>query len=108
MRARMVLNYTSSSDPRGRERYMWVYLCVYTSTMAHGKGPTGRRLERIRRMHKMLQGVGDVDLIRFLASCEYQMGLTRRRIREYLRTLEDLGFIEVDEDNGIIREVVKE
>ena len=65
-------------------------------------------MERIRKMHTMLKGVGDVNLTRFMATCEYQMGLTRRRIREYLATLEDLGFIEVDEDLGMVREVVEE
>ena len=70
--------------------------------------PTGLRLQRIQKIHRMLQGAGDVDLIRFLASCEYQMGLTRPRIRTYLQSLIDLGFVEVDEDLGMIREVKKE
>lgn len=59
-------------------------------------------------MHQMLQGAGDVDLVRFTATCEYQMGLTRERIREYLGTLEDLGLIEIDDAVDIVREVVKE
>ena len=57
-------------------------------------------------MHKMVQGVGDVDLTKLLATCEYQMGITRERGRVYLATLEDLGFIEVDEVLGIVREIV--
>lgn len=59
-------------------------------------------------MHKMLMGAGDVALTRFMATCEYNMGLTRRRVREYLATLEDLGFVQVDEDGDVVREVVKE
>lgn len=76
--------------------------------MAYRKGPTGVRLERIRKMHVMLKGAGDVDLTKFMAKCEYNMGLTRKKIREYLRTLEDLGFIEVDDAGNLVREVVKE
>lgn len=76
--------------------------------MARIKGPTGLKMDRIRKIHTMLMGAGDVDLTMFLATCEYQMGLTRRKIREYLGTLEDLGFVEVDEDTNIVREVVKE
>lgn len=53
-------------------------------------------------------GAGDVELTRFLASCEYSMGLTRGKVREYLQTLVDLGYIEVDDENGIIREVTHE
>lgn len=59
-------------------------------------------------MHKMLMDAGDVNLTRFMATCEYNMGLTRRRVREYLTTLEDLGFVQVDEENDVVREVVKE
>ena len=56
----------------------------------------------------MLMGAGDVPLTRFLASCEYSMGLTRKRVRVYLQTLVDLGYIEVDDEKGIIREVMRE
>lgn len=65
-------------------------------------------MARMQKMHRMLQGAGDVDLTRFMAGCEYQMGLTRKKIREYLGTLEDLGFIEIDDATGIVRAVVVE
>jgi hypothetical protein len=63
--------------------------------------------ERLQRMHAMLQGAGDLDLSRFIATIEYQMGLTPIKAREYLGVLERLGLVEVDETIGLIREVVK-
>lgn len=65
-------------------------------------------MERMRKMHQMLKGIGDVDLVHFMATCEYQMGLTRRKVREYLGTLEDLGYIKIDDVHMIVGEVVKE
>jgi len=49
-----------------------------------------------------------VDLTRFTATCQYQMGLTGGRIREYLVILENMGFIEVNDEEGWLQEVVKE
>lgn len=66
------------------------------------------RQERIQRIHRMLQGVGDVDLTMFLATCQYQMGLTEKRVMEYIGVLRDLKFVEFDELEGWVREVVKE
>lgn len=76
--------------------------------MAQRRDPTGLRRQRIQKLHTMLEGAGDVDLARFLANCEYQMGLTQKRIREYLGILETLGLVEVDEENNLVREVVEE
>ncbi len=64
-------------------------------------------MERIRKIHGMLKGVGDVDLIRFMATCEYQTGLTSKKVREYLGVLENIGFVEVDEDLNLVRDVMK-
>lgn len=85
-----------------------LYNCMCVSKMAQRRDPTGLRLQRIQRMHRMVSGGEKVDLTRFLATCEYQIGLTRKKTREYLTTLEDLGFIEVNDLEGWIREVVKE
>lgn len=76
--------------------------------MAKRMDPTGLRLQRIQKMHRMLQGVEKVDLTRFTATCQYQMGLTGGRIREYLVILENMGFIEVNDEEGWLQEVVKE
>ncbi|MBA7651205.1 hypothetical protein ES703_59022 [subsurface metagenome] len=56
----------------------------------------------------MLQGAGDVDFKMFLANCQYQMGLTEKRVIEYLGVLQDLKFIEVNEEENRISEVVEE
>ncbi|GAI35006.1 unnamed protein product, partial [marine sediment metagenome] len=42
---------------------------------------------------------------RFLAIISYQMGLSDRTTMKYLRDLEELDFIVVDEEAGVIREV---
>ena len=61
--------------------------------------------ERIRKIHVMLQGAGDVELSRFIATIEYQMGLTPIKVREYLGVLERLNLVEVDEAANTVREV---
>lgn len=76
--------------------------------MSRRKDGGGVRRERMQRMHDMLRGGGDVSLERFLAAVSYQIGLTDRTAMKYLKKLEILGFIEVDESLGIVREVVKE
>jgi len=68
----------------------------------------GVKQQRIQAIHKMLQGVGEASLTKVLASCEYRFGINRSTARKYLRTLEDCGFIEVDDDNDLIREVKPE
>ena len=69
--------------------------------------PVGLRLQRIQKMHTMLRDAGDVDLKRFLATCSYQMGLTKKTTRSYLQDLVDLDLIEIDEAADVVREVVK-
>ena len=64
--------------------------------------------ERIRQIHKMLQGAGDLSLARFLAACSYTIGLSERTARKYLKDLELLDLVEVDEAADVVREVVKE
>ena len=73
--------------------------------MSRKNDMAGLRRQRIQKIHTMIQGAGDVDLTRFLATCSYQLGLTRRTTRSYLQDLVDLGFVEVDEATGIVREV---
>lgn len=75
--------------------------------MAKRKDPKGIRMADIQRMHGMLKGAGDVSLKRFLASCSYQMGLTRKTSMSYLQDLVDLDLIEFDESTDVVREVVK-
>lgn len=76
--------------------------------MSRRRDGGGIRRERMQRMHAMLRGGGDVPLERFLATVSYQIGLTDKTAMQYLKKLETLGFIELDVDNDIVREVVKE
>jgi len=64
--------------------------------------------ERMQQMHRMLRGGEPVELTRFLAACAYSIGLTERTARKYLEELESLDLVEVDEELGVVREVVKE
>lgn len=86
---------------------LYYYIIIQQSAMA-GKGPTGMKVQRMKKMLKMVQGAGDVGLIRFIATCEFQMGLTEATIRSYLTTLEKVGFIKVDEATDTVREVAQE
>lgn len=78
------------------------------SNMAIRKDPTGLRRQRIQKIHTMLEGTGKADLPRLLATCQYQMGLTEKKIREYLGILESLGFVVVNDLEGWVEEVVEE
>jgi len=75
--------------------------------MSQRRDGGGVRRARMQRMHAMLKGGGDVTLQRFRAAVSYQMGLSHGTTDKYLKDLEELGFVEVDETLGIVREVVK-
>ena len=75
--------------------------------MAKRSDPKGIRMQSIHRMQNMLRGGGDVPLKRFLATCSYTMGLTRRTSMSYLQDLVALDLVEVNEDTDVVREVVK-
>ena len=67
--------------------------------------------QRIQDIHKMLQGAEEPkrsQLSRVLALCEYRFGISQKTARQYLKVLEDLGFIEVDEFEDFIQEIKKE
>jgi len=64
--------------------------------------------QRIKAIHNMIKGAGDCSLISILAACEYRFGINRGTTRKYIKTLEDLGFVEVDETLDLIREVKPE
>ena len=64
--------------------------------------------QRIQSIHNMLKGVGDASLTLFLSNCEYVHGLDPKTTRRYLKVLETLGHIVVDENADLVREVVVE
>lgn len=68
----------------------------------------GVKKSRIQKIHRMIQGAGEIPLGRFLATVEYQDGLSRKTTRRYLATLEELNLIIVDEPADLIREAIPE
>ena len=75
--------------------------------MSKRRDGSGIKQERLQKMHKMLQGAGDVSLKRFMAICSYNIGLNEETTMRYLRNLADLDLVEVDETADVVREVVK-
>jgi len=61
--------------------------------------------QRIQAIHKSIKGTGEASLTRVIALCEYKYGLERTTARKYLKALEDCGFIEVVEEDDLIREI---
>jgi len=75
--------------------------------MAKRNDPKGIRRGEIQKMNEMLRGGITIPLKRFLALCSYNMGLTRKTSMTYLQDLSDLGFIEFNEAENWIKEVVQ-
>lgn len=61
--------------------------------------------ERLQKIHGMIKGAGDVPLKRFLAACSYGIGLNENTTMRYLQNLVELGLVEVDEAENVVREV---
>ena len=66
------------------------------------------RQQRIRAIHNMFKGTGKAQLSKVLAICSYNLGLSRKTSRQYLQVLEDLGFIEIDDEADLISEITLE
>ena len=64
--------------------------------------------ERMQQMHRMLQTGKKVDYTKFLASCSYVIGLSDKTTKKYLKDLEAIELIEVNEEEGWIIEMMKE
>lgn len=69
------------------------------------------RKERIRRINGMIEahktkGINKIFLKKFIALVQFNIGLTKPRIIEYLGILEDLGHIEISSnmDQILIKE----
>lgn len=58
-------------------------------------------------MRAMLAGGEKVDYTKFLAMVSYTIGLSHGTTEKYLKDLEALGLVEVDEGKEWLREVVK-
>ena len=59
----------------------------------------GRKKKRTEEMRKWLMSKNQLSLprLRCEALLELKLGLTRRRIREYLQTIADAGFIDISD-----------
>ncbi len=69
---------------------------------------SGIKRERQQRIHKMIIGAGDVNLDKLKAWCSYHLGLNHSTTTKYLDDLVTLGFVEIDEGAGVVRERVPE
>jgi len=66
------------------------------------------RMEQIsRKIQAALYIENPISLSKIVAQVEYDFGLTKTRIREYLKTLQDLERFKIDEANNQIRKVVE-
>jgi ABC-type microcin C transport system permease subunit YejB len=63
--------------------------------------------ERMEQIAKKIQGAlyreSPISLSKMVAQIEYEFGLTKLKIKEYLKTLQDLERFTVDEPNNQIR-----
>ncbi len=64
--------------------------------------------QRIKTIQKMITGTGEAQLTKVIALCTYKFGLSSKTARQYLQVLEDLGFIEIDEEADLISEITLE
>lgn len=67
------------------------------------------RKERLQKIAQAIQAAlhqeKDLPLSRTMATLEYDFGLTKDRVREYLEVLENLGQLEIDETCDRIKRV---
>jgi len=90
-------------------KYIYKPINIHMVNMAvKRKDAAGVRKDRIQRIHNMITGAGKVPLSRFLATIDYQMGLSRDTVKKYLATLVDMGLVEVNESNDWVKEVKPE
>jgi len=66
------------------------------------------RMERIaRKIQAALYKEKQIPLSKTIAEIEYDFGLTREKIREYLQTLENLGQFMIDEEGNKIKKTTE-
>lgn len=70
------------------------------------------RKERIQEIARFIQrslcNHGEISLSKTIASLEYEFGLTKEKIMEYLSILEALGQFVLDKEHDKIRKVSEE
>jgi len=64
------------------------------------------RLQEIARMIlSQLNIHGEISLLKTVATLQYEFGLTREKILEYLHVLEDLGRFALDDEHDKITKI---
>jgi len=69
-----------------------------------GRDGAEARKERLRRIARTIQAAlhkeGDIPLSKTIAVLQYEMGLTKEKIQEYLEVLQDIGqfFLDFEHD----------
>lgn len=66
------------------------------------------RIERIaRKIMAKLNREKEISLSKEIAEIQYEFGLTKEKIMEYLKILQDLGRFIMDEDNDKIKKATE-
>jgi hypothetical protein len=72
-----------------------------------GRDGAEARKERLQRIAKAIQAAlhkeGEVSLSKTVAVLQYDMGLTREKIREYLEVLKEVGQFDLDFEGDKIK-----
>jgi len=61
--------------------------------MGRGDFAISERKRRIQELEETIKKHQDIEIERLIALIQYDSGLTKRKIIEYLETLENAGFI---------------
>jgi protein-disulfide isomerase-like protein with CxxC motif len=77
-----------------------------------GRDGAEARKERLQRIARFIQAAlhkeGEIQLTKTVAVLQYDMGLTREKLQEYLEILRDLGQFVMDFEHDKIKKVIEE
>ncbi len=64
------------------------------------------RIQEIARLiHRSLHNHGEISLSKTLATLQYEFGLTKDKIQEYLEILEGLGQFLIEKEEDMIKKI---
>ena len=70
----------------------------------NGAATRKQRMQEIaKEIHRLLQKHGEISLGKTVSFFAYALGLTKEKVLEYLRILEDLGHFVIDVEGDKIR-----
>ena len=65
------------------------------------------RIQEIARLiHRSLHSHGEISLSKTLATIQYEFGLTRDKIQDYLGILEGLGQFQIEKEEDKIKKII--